>query len=109
MERFAMVERLLAAPERIAKAEQRMLDALDEVEQARRQLVEREDALTLEGAIDGKNAETRGAQLREQTRAERFGVDAREKEMRRVKADYYLEINTFAALRAASRTLTNVE
>src|SRR2546430_746903 len=66
-----LIRRLLALPAQIAEAERRVFEA----ERARTnfeahlQLVE--DQMLLGGALDGKNAKTRAAQLRAGTRASR--------------------------------------
>lgn len=78
MERQELVLKLQKLPEEIEKAEKAVAEAAEWVENARNSLVDRESALLsgkVEGVeINGKNAETRQAQLREATKHERAAI-----------------------------------
>jgi chromosome segregation ATPase len=67
MDRQELIGRLLALPEEIAAAERELLTVENDRQSLCAELQRQEDALHLSGRIDGKNAEIRGAQLREHT------------------------------------------
>lgn len=104
-----VIEELRQAPERIYKAEKNLLMEIESLEIARRALEEKKNSLILSGAIDGKNAEIRNAQLDTATKTEREDVAARELFVSRSKASLDYERNRFAALKAIARLLAGEE
>lgn len=71
MKKQDIVIRLLALPTEIATAEEAVLQANESVVSAKELLQRKEDDLLLGNMIDGKNAEIRAAQMRQNTVYER--------------------------------------
>lgn len=71
MNKQQIIERLLALPAEIAAAEESVLEANGRVVLSKEALQAKEDSLLLGNVIDGKNAETRAAQVRSYTQHER--------------------------------------
>ncbi|MGF7050382.1 hypothetical protein J2T13_004920 [Paenibacillus sp. DS2015] len=71
MNKQDIVVRLLALPAEIAKAEEEVLQANESLVSAKELLQGKEDDLLLGNMIDGKNAEIRAAQMRQNTVHER--------------------------------------
>jgi hypothetical protein len=71
MDKQQIMDRLLALPAEIAAAEDKVLDSNLQVLGAKVALQDKEDTLLLGNSIDGKNAEIRAAQMRQQTDSER--------------------------------------
>ncbi len=71
MDRMQIAMRIMEIPPAIADRELAVLEANRAAQRAKEYLAGRESELLLNGAIDGKNAEIREAQLRANTTAER--------------------------------------
>lgn len=100
MDRQAIIDRLIDLPAEIEAAEKDLFDAQLAVTKARDLLAGKENQLLLDGAIDGKNAETRAAQLKELTKAERDAIATAENQLALVKMELNLKLNQFKAYRA---------
>jgi hypothetical protein len=75
MDKQQIMDRLLALPEEIGAIEEQVLEANLHVLGAKVALQAKEDMLLLGNSIDGKNAEIRAAQMRQQTENERGLLD----------------------------------
>ncbi|AJS59885.1 hypothetical protein [Paenibacillus sp. IHBB 10380] len=71
MTKQEIVNRLLSLPKEIAVAEESLLQASMQLVSAKEVLQQKEDDLLLGNKIDGKNAEIRAAQMRQNTVSER--------------------------------------
>ena len=100
-----LVERLLALPSQIADAEARVVRTEMTLDGWRHSLQAQEDALLLEGKIDGKNAEARAAQIRVLTESRRISVSNAEMDLRDDKQQHNALLHEFSALKAAARLL----
>lgn len=105
MTKQEIINQLLAIPEKIYDAEFKALNAHYGVQKQKDVLIAKEDELLLAGAIDGKNAETRQAQLREFTYKERKGVSQAEEDLNFYKTELNRLLNTQSNLRAIVRLL----
>lgn len=109
MTRDELLFDLARLPERIREAEGALLSASRMVEHARAHLHLAEDRLLLEGLLDGKNEETRKAQLRSRTREARVAVEEAEAERDRLRVGLEYEKAKFSAARAMARLLSGEE
>ena len=100
MNKQQIVERLLALPAEIATAEEAVLEANLQVVGAKVSLQSKEDLLLLGNSIDGKNAEIRAAQMRQQTDNERGMLDDAELILKNAVARLGRFRDEFKALRA---------
>ena len=81
MDRSELIQMLSEAPCRLMSAERAVLDSEAVRTMAAAALQAREDALLLAGAIYGKNAELREAQLRQATAPERDMLQVCDREL----------------------------
>ncbi len=102
-----VIRRLLELPAEIAQAETRLLEMETAHANFAACLQLTEDRLLLTGAIDGKNAEVRSAQLREQTAATRAQVEEAQESAVRMKVALHARQNEFSALKAIARLLAS--
>jgi hypothetical protein len=106
-----IVSRLMAIPHEIAAAEELVLLKNEALLQAKAVLQHKEDGLIFgvfedHGmSIDGKNAETRNAQLRKYTIEERSAVEEADTEFTRAKLRLSKLHNEFKALQAVAELL----
>lgn len=105
MNKQLIIDRLMALPKEIASAEEAVITANRAVQDAKNGLQAREDELLTTGAIDGKNAEIRTAQLRSFTGEQREVVTQAEYDLVRVKNHLALLYNEFKALQAVADLL----
>lgn len=106
MDRVQIATRLMEIPAAIAEQELAVLEANRAAQRVKEFLTERESELLLNGAIDGKNAEIRAAQIRANTTAEReqyFAADGAVA-MERVKLNALH--NEFKALQVVAKLLS---
>ena len=100
-----IIARLLDLPGELAIAE----DTLMRLDQDRRHaahcLEDATDRLLLDGAIDGKNAELRTAQLRQALLAEQADLDMAERLVAGAKIQLHRLQNEHASLRAIARLI----
>lgn len=105
MNKQLIIERLLALPTEIAKAEESVIASSKAVQDAKNALQIHEDGLLTTGAIDGKNAEIRTAQLRSFTFNQREAVTQAEYNLVHVKNHLALLYNEFKALQSVVELL----
>lgn len=92
-------------PTMIKLAEQDVMKASAEVDQAEAALQDKQAFLTLSGAIDGKNAEVRSAQMWEQTKAERSALNEVRERLQKARMQLAYQQNRFAALKTIARLM----
>lgn len=92
-------------PDDIKEAENKLVEAYAELNEAKNALAEKEAELLINGKIDGKNAEMRQAQMIQLTKAEREVVRHAESRVSRVKMDYNFYVNQLKAYRAIAELL----
>ena len=109
MTKFELIEKLSTLPELIAEQERAVINANLQVLASKSILTEAEDVLILSGAIDGKTAETRNAQLRAKTVSEREGLQKAENEVSIRRAKLSFLTNELAAYRAIAGMLKGAE
>jgi hypothetical protein len=102
-----LIDRLIAAPEKLNRSRLAYLEAEFSRRQVESQLKDREAQLLAcaDSPIDGKNAEQRAAQLRRHTEGVRGALLAEEQNADRLKARFQAELDEFTALRAISALL----
>jgi hypothetical protein len=113
MDKQTIFERLLAMPQEIEQAENTLLHFQLTVEEARRELKDKEAVLTLGVVpgmeINGKNAEQSQAQLWQFTATEREKVKKAEENLASWRVVYNRKLNDFRALREAAQLLNRGE
>lgn len=109
MDKQEIINQLLELPGRIHQTELLLNQVYYEVQVKKDYLTAKEDQLVLSGVIDGKNAETRQAQLRSLTVEERQAVQQAENQINKVKAELNRLLNTQANLRAIAKLLVGGE
>ena len=107
MDRNTLIQRLLDTPGEIKHGEKVLLDCLNALQRAKDRLTEKETELILAGAIDGKNAETRTAQMRQMTATEREAVAEEEHVLSLHRCDLNNLQNEFKALQAVARLIAD--
>jgi hypothetical protein len=105
LERENLIDRLLALPAEIAAAELTLLKFDEERRIAARGLEESSDRLLIDGAIDGKNAEVRSAQLRQATMGEQSALDMAERLVASARVQLHRLQAEHGSLRAIARVL----
>lgn len=105
MDRKQIIARLCELPDLIEAQEQVVINAYGQVQECKSILTEAEDVLLLSGAIDGKNAETRAAQLRAKTVNEREGLQKAENLLSAERAKLNRLNNELAVYRAIAGML----
>lgn len=109
MDKQYIINRLMALPLEIATAEAEVINAQARVQVAKDSLATTEAELLISGKIDGKNAEQRAAQLRQETEAERAVVATTENDMAQLRAQLSRLQNEFRAMRSVARLLSSEE
>lgn len=99
------IQTLMALPAEIWNAEIEWIKAQAEVQRAKEALAIRESQLYLAGKIDGKNAETREAQLHSETILERGKIAEAEINAMFAKANLNMTMNKLYAYKAIARIL----
>ncbi|QTH44923.1 hypothetical protein J4772_11280 [Cohnella sp. LGH] len=105
MDKQSIINRLLALPAEIAEAEEAVLQVNGRVVLAKESLQAKEDSLLLNNVIDGKNAETRAAQVRQYTQNEREALADAELNLKNAVARLGKVRDEFRALRAVAELL----
>lgn len=111
MDTKALLEELLALPDRIRAAESVLNEAAEAVENEKAAVEQTKARLLLSGQIDGKNAETREAQIRthpEYQAADDALADA-EAKLAEARTEYNYLVNRFKAVQTALRYLSREE
>ena len=109
MNKQDIINRLIDLPHEIEAAEKEVIKTANKAREAKETLTAKEDMLLVNGLIDGKNAETRAAQLRAQTTVERQAVQHAENELSVTRAYLNKLLNTQANHRAIAGLLREVE
>lgn len=109
MDKQEIINQLLELPRKIHQTELLLNQVYYEVQVKKDNLTAKEDQVLLSGVIDGKNAETRQAQLRSLTVEERQAVQQAENQINKVKAELNRLLNTQANLRAIAKLLVGGE
>jgi len=105
MDKQSIINRLLALPAEIADAEEAVLLANGRLVAVKESLQAKEDSLLLGNVIDGKNAETRAAQVRQYTQHERETMSDAELNLKNAAARLGKVRDEFRALRAVAELL----
>lgn len=105
MDKQIIIDKLLRLPEEIKSAELAVIDAQVVVTKAKEALMRKENQLILDRLIDGKNAEIRGAQLKEFTKVEREAVNIAENKLALARMELNQLLNQFKAYRAIAELL----
>jgi hypothetical protein len=105
LSRDELAVRLSALPAAIHRDEEHLLLLEGGLLAARENLTAAEDALLLSGAIEGKNAEVRAAELRQATTSLRSQVGELEASVSRARAAVRLRQNEFSGLKSLARLL----
>ncbi len=109
MTKLELIEKLSSLPELIAEQERAVISAYQQAQESKNILNEAEGVLILSGQIDGKNAETRNAQLRAKTASEREAIQKAENELSVARAHLNRLNNELSAYRASAGMLKGVE
>lgn len=109
MTKLELIEKLSSLPELIAEQERAVINANLQVQDSKNILTEAEDVLILSGQIDGKNAETRSAQLRAKTAKEREAIQKAENDLSIARVHLNRLNNELAVCRAIAGMLKGVE
>jgi len=109
VDKQTLIDKLAALPGLIEDAENEVIRAVDLLQGQKDRLTEAQDRLLILGTIDGKNQETRNAQLRAQTTAEQFTVRKAENELSVARAHLNRLTNELAVCRAIAGMLKGVE
>ena len=109
MTKLELIEKLSTLPELIAEQEIDVINANLQVLASKGILTEAEDVLILSGAIDGKNAETRNAQLRAKTAKEREAIQDAENDLSVARVELNRLNNELSVCRAIAGMLKGVE
>lgn len=105
MNKQELITKLSTLPGEIEAQEQVVITAYEQVQESKAILAEAEDVLQLSGVIDGKNAETRNAQMRSKTTDERQGVQQAENGLSIARATLNRLNNELAVFRAIAYML----
>lgn len=105
MDKQMIIDRLFELPGEIALAEQNLINAQIDLQVDKANLQAAEDQLYTDGAIDGKNAETRSAQLRSFTAIERNAVTLSENHISKVRIQLTQLQNELRALQSIADLL----
>lgn len=105
MNKQDMAKRIMELPKEIAEAEDAVIEANRQVVLAKEILQQKEDDLLLGNMIDGKNAEIRAAQMRQQTEHERLNLSNAELHLKNGVTRLGRLRDEFKALRAVAGLL----
>jgi hypothetical protein len=105
MDRVAVIIRLTELPGEIEGRENDLLDAQEDLNKFKEGLIDQQNALLESGAIDGKNAELRSAQMRNLTNKERVEVAEAENVVAAARINLNRAVNQFKAYRAVAKLL----
>lgn len=105
MDKQSIINRLLALPAEIAASEEAVLQANGRLVLAKDALQQKEDSLLLGNVIDGKNAETRAAQVRSYTQHEREALADAELMLKNASVRLTAQRNELGAMQAIAGLL----
>lgn len=109
MTKLDIINKLASLPDLIEEQEKVVIAAYQQVQESKSILTEAEDVLFLSGQIDGKNAETRNAQMRENTASEREAAQIIEKALAIEQVKLNRFNNELAAYKAIAGMLRGAE
>lgn len=109
MTKNELINKLYNLPKLIEEAENKVIASNEMVLHAKALVLSIEDRLLLEGAIDGKNAEARAAQMREKTFTERRNIQPCENQLSIDRACLNRLNNELAVCKAIAGILKGVE
>ncbi len=109
MTKLDLINKLASLPELIEEKERDVIHAYWQVQDSKAILTEAEDVLILSGTIDGKNAETRNAQMRAKTVNEREGLQKAENLLSAERAKLNRLNNELAVYKAIAGMLKGAE
>mgnify|MGYP000979486856 CR=1 FL=1 len=109
MTKLDIINKLASLPDLIEEQERAVINANLQVLASKDILTEAENVLILSGAIDGKNAETRNAQMRAKTVNEREGLQKAENLLSAERAKLNRLNNELAVYRAIAGMLKGAE
>lgn len=105
MDKQVVINRLTELPGEIEERENDLLDAKEALTNAKEALIDKQNELLVTGAIDGKNAEIRFAQMRNLTTQERAQITKAEIEVGLAQVNANRAINQFKAYRAVAKII----
>ncbi len=109
MTKLDIINKLASLPDLIEEQEKVVIAAYQQVQESKSILTEAEDVLFLSGQIDGKNAETRNAQMRAKTVNEREGLQKAENLLSAERAKLNRLNNELAVYKAIAGMLKGAE
>ena len=109
MTKLDLINKLVSLPELIEAQEKAVSAVYQQVQESKIILTEAEDVLFLSGQIDGKNAETRTAQVRAKTVNEREGLQKAESLLSAERAKLNRLNNELAVYKAIAGMLKGAE
>jgi len=102
-----IIGELLGYPERLYKAGLSVIEAKKRVDEIKKQIEIKRDTLLLSGAIDGKNAEVREAQIDAKLNEEKGALSVEKENLEREELNLKLVEDEYRSLLAISRILGN--
>lgn len=105
MNKTELIQRLAELPAEIAQKETTVIETAQRVDKFKEALATREAELLTSGVIDGRNKETRDAQLQQHTIQERQQISVGQEAYDRARLELNQAINEFKSLRAIARLL----
>ena len=109
MTKIELIDKLASLPEQIELAEKEVIKSVQAIQGAKERLTFVEDQLLVSGAIDGKNAETRAAQLRAHTLQQRADIQDAENKASGTRVALNRLNNELAICRAIAGMLKGAE
>jgi hypothetical protein len=109
MTKMDLIDKLASLPELIEAQGRVVINAYQQVQKSKKGLTESEDILLLSGVIDGKNAEIRAAQMRENTVSEREAAQNAERQLSIEQVKLNRLNNELAVYRAIAGMLKGAE
>lgn len=105
IDRNLVIQRLLELPEEIIEAEHSVIKASLDVEEAKRELAEKEADLYNGGKVEGRNEAQRKACLLSLTATERATIAECEENLLLCRKNYNHRLNGFSALKTVASIL----
>jgi len=107
--KIELIDKLASLPEQIELAEKEVIKSVQAIQGAKERLTFVEDQLLVSGAIDGKNAEIRAAQLRAHTLQQRADIQDAENKASGTRVALNRLNNELAICRAIAGMLKGAE
>ena len=109
MTKIELIDKLTILPGLIETAENEVIKATNNIQLAKDALLAKEDELLLSGVIDGKNVETRTAQMRANTFVQKHAVQQAENMASGARVGLNRLVNELAVCRAIADILRGCE